>query len=63
LAATLETLPADGHGRRIAILRLSRHMAAIDRCLWLLAMHCPEAAIFEGMFLFPLTARESSRLR
>jgi hypothetical protein len=54
LATTLDALPADGHGRRTAILRLSRHMAAIDRCLWFFAMHCSESAIFESMFLFPL---------
>jgi hypothetical protein len=48
---TLEHLPEDGNGRRIAIYQLARRMRAIERCLSLLSVNYGEGAAIESFVL------------
>jgi hypothetical protein len=54
LLSIMKELATDGgHGRRIAILRLSRQLAALDRAAWLLEKNCSEPAVVESFLLAP----------
>ncbi|MDR3316822.1 MAG: hypothetical protein LBS68_01960 [Puniceicoccales bacterium] len=54
-----ENLVADEEERRKKVLFLSRQLRTINRAPWLLSMHCPEVAILEEIFSFPLSAGTS----
>ncbi|MDR0678746.1 MAG: hypothetical protein LBF24_00630 [Puniceicoccales bacterium] len=52
LLAIAKELPTAENGfRRLALLRLSRQMAALGRTLWLLEKNCPEIAAVESFVL------------
>jgi hypothetical protein len=52
-------LPAQGSGRRLAIVRLVKYLGEVDRAAWLLSMNCQESAALERIFLAPLRIRET----